>query len=170
MGSLVETADVDHYLLSLADQGKRTSVFHFEFAENKWKFAVSVFRLQSTNRSCHFPLVPFSYISRYILKRQQICKYIDIQYILYTYIYVSISIFYMPPFQTGNGSPGDFPGGRLTCTDGYSYVYLKCSYIGFHAGCNMHSRTTFKQSPRLQFDIKSLKKVHILNVICTYPQ
>ncbi len=33
---------------------------HFPSAENKRKFAVSVFRLQQTNRSSRFPLVPFS--------------------------------------------------------------------------------------------------------------
>jgi hypothetical protein len=33
--------------------------FPFLFAENKWKFAVSVFHLQQTNRNCCFPLVLF---------------------------------------------------------------------------------------------------------------
>ncbi len=33
--------------------------FMFLFAANRWKFAVSVFHLQQTNRSCHFSLVPF---------------------------------------------------------------------------------------------------------------
>ncbi len=34
------------YRLLFADQGKQTSVFRFPYAENKWKFAVTVFLLQ----------------------------------------------------------------------------------------------------------------------------
>jgi hypothetical protein len=34
--------------------------FLFPFAANKQKFAVSLFHLQQTNGSRHFPLVPFS--------------------------------------------------------------------------------------------------------------
>jgi hypothetical protein len=43
MGTFAEKANVD-YRFSFADQGKRTSVFHFLFAGNKRKFAVSVYR------------------------------------------------------------------------------------------------------------------------------
>jgi hypothetical protein len=51
-----ETAIVD-YRLSFAGQGKQTSVFRFPQTE---KFAISIFRLQETNRSCRFPPVPLS--------------------------------------------------------------------------------------------------------------
>jgi hypothetical protein len=43
MGTFAETAIVDNRLL-FAIRRKQTSVFRFPFAENKWKFAVSVFR------------------------------------------------------------------------------------------------------------------------------
>jgi hypothetical protein len=48
MGTFAETAIVN-YRLSIADEGKQTS---FLFAAIKRKFAVSVFRLQQTNRKC----------------------------------------------------------------------------------------------------------------------
>jgi hypothetical protein len=54
MGTFVETTIVD-YCLSSADQGKQTSNFPFPFAVNKWKFAVSLLRLQQTNGSYGFP-------------------------------------------------------------------------------------------------------------------
>ncbi len=38
---------------------KNQLLFPFPFAANKWKFSVSVFRLQKTNGSCLIPLVPF---------------------------------------------------------------------------------------------------------------
>ncbi len=38
--------------------------FPFPFEANKRKFALSVYRLQQTNRSCRFPLVPYIYIDR----------------------------------------------------------------------------------------------------------
>jgi hypothetical protein len=61
MGTSAETANVV-YCLSFANQGKQTSVL-CQFAKNKQKFAISVFRLQLTNGSCDFPLVPlFIYI------------------------------------------------------------------------------------------------------------
>jgi hypothetical protein len=34
--------------------------FPFAYVANKQEFAISVFRLQKTNGSCRFPLVPFS--------------------------------------------------------------------------------------------------------------
>jgi hypothetical protein len=40
--------------------------FRFLFAANNWKFAISVFRLQQTNGTYSFPLVPLSvYIYMY---------------------------------------------------------------------------------------------------------
>jgi hypothetical protein len=45
MGTFAERANADYCLL-FAYQGKQTSVFHF--------------RLQQTNRSCCFSLIPFS--------------------------------------------------------------------------------------------------------------
>jgi hypothetical protein len=41
--------------LLLADQGNKLR-FPFPFEANKRKFAVSVYRLQQTNRSCRYPL------------------------------------------------------------------------------------------------------------------
>ncbi len=53
-----ETAIVDYvYHLPIK---KKNLCFLFPFAANKQKFAVSVFCLQQTNWSCHFPLVQFS--------------------------------------------------------------------------------------------------------------
>jgi hypothetical protein len=49
-----------NYRLSFADLGKTNVRLPFPFAANKWKFAVSVFRLKKTNGSCCFPLVPSS--------------------------------------------------------------------------------------------------------------
>jgi hypothetical protein len=63
MGRFAETAIVDYHL-SFADQEKQTSIFHFRFSANKRKFAVSIFRLQKTNGSRRFPLVPFSVCRR----------------------------------------------------------------------------------------------------------
>jgi hypothetical protein len=60
MGTVPETAGVD-YPLSFADLGKQTSVFPFLFSANKQKFAISVFHLRQTNRSCCFPLIMFSW-------------------------------------------------------------------------------------------------------------
>jgi hypothetical protein len=67
------------YRLSFADQGKQ----------------VSVFRLQRTNGVA-------------ILISIYIHIYINIYLSVYIYIYIYIYI-YMLPFQTQNGSPGDFP-------------------------------------------------------------
>jgi hypothetical protein len=85
MGTVAETAKVD-YLLSFAKKGKQTFIFRFPLAENKRKFAVSVFRLQQTNGSCRFPLVPFYvYI---IFQRLQIYINIYIHSYLYLYLYI----------------------------------------------------------------------------------
>jgi hypothetical protein len=51
-----ETAIVDYRLSIKENKG----CFPFLFAGNQWKFAAPVFRLQKTNRRCHFLLVPFS--------------------------------------------------------------------------------------------------------------
>jgi hypothetical protein len=45
MGTFAETANVDYRLIICRN-------FHFPFAENKRKFAVSIFRQPQTNRSC----------------------------------------------------------------------------------------------------------------------
>jgi hypothetical protein len=58
MGTFAETVNVV-YRLSFADQGRQISVFHFQFAENNWKFPIFAFCLQQTNGSCRFLLVPF---------------------------------------------------------------------------------------------------------------
>ncbi len=74
IGTFAETANVD-CRSSFADQGKQTSAFCFPFAENQRKFAFSVFRLQHTNGSCRFPLVPIA-VYMYTYCRQQIYRYI----------------------------------------------------------------------------------------------
>jgi hypothetical protein len=58
-GKFAETTIIE-YRLSFADQGKTNVRLPFPFAASKRKFAVSVFRLQKTNGSCRFPLVPSS--------------------------------------------------------------------------------------------------------------
>jgi hypothetical protein len=60
MGTFTETAFI-HYCLSLADQ-ETNFRFLFPFAAKKLKFVVSVFCLQQTNGSCHFPLVAFFHL------------------------------------------------------------------------------------------------------------
>jgi hypothetical protein len=55
MATFAETAIVAYHL-SFADQGKQTSLFCFGCAENKHKFAVSVFHLPQTNGTRHFLL------------------------------------------------------------------------------------------------------------------
>jgi hypothetical protein len=84
------------YRLSFVDQGKQTSVLRFPFTGNKRKFAVCVFCLHKTKRSCRFPLVPFSLC---MSKRQHIYLYISISHISrshisisHTYSYISIYI------------------------------------------------------------------------------
>jgi hypothetical protein len=79
MGTLAETANVDYRFRLRTKENKH----RFPFAGNKRKFAVSVFCLQQTNRSCRFPLVPF-----------------------YIYIYIHIHVFKR---KTKKKSPGDFP-------------------------------------------------------------
>jgi hypothetical protein len=51
MGMLAETAIIDYYL-SFLDQGKTNFRFPFPLAANKWNFAVFIFCLQQTNRTC----------------------------------------------------------------------------------------------------------------------
>jgi hypothetical protein len=58
MGMFADIAN-NIYCLLIADQGKTNFCFPFLFVENKWKFAVSIFLSQQTNRSCRFPLVSF---------------------------------------------------------------------------------------------------------------
>jgi hypothetical protein len=59
--SIEKTANVDYRLSFAGKENKlsghhgQTSIFHFLFAENKRKFAVSVFRLQQINGSFPFP-------------------------------------------------------------------------------------------------------------------
>jgi hypothetical protein len=61
MGTFAETAVVDHHLpLPTKENNFR---FPVPFAVNKQKFAVSVFHLHQTIRSCRFPLVLFSVCS-----------------------------------------------------------------------------------------------------------
>ncbi len=58
MARFAKTAIIDYRLL-FANQ--KTNVHFLSlFAANKWKFVVSVFRLQKRNESCCFPLVSFS--------------------------------------------------------------------------------------------------------------
>ncbi len=52
------------FSISVCSKHMEVCCFRFLFAANKRKLAVSFFHLQQTNRSCHFPLVPFS-ISTY---------------------------------------------------------------------------------------------------------
>ncbi len=59
MGRFADSANVDYHL-SITDQEKTN--FRSPFAENKRKFAISIFCLQQTNESCRFPLVPISYV------------------------------------------------------------------------------------------------------------
>jgi hypothetical protein len=54
-----ETANVN-YRLSLPTKEK--SNFCFSFAENRRKFAISIFQLQQAKESCRFLLVRFPYI------------------------------------------------------------------------------------------------------------
>jgi hypothetical protein len=56
MGMFSETADFIYYL-SFADQGKQSSTVRFQ--QTKGSLLLSVFRLQQTNRTCHFLLAPF---------------------------------------------------------------------------------------------------------------
>jgi hypothetical protein len=84
MGTFAETTNVD-YRLSFADQGNKLP-FSISFAENKWKFAVSIFRLQQINRRCCFPSVLFS-VSKY------------------TYLSISIFIYVLP---NGKRKPKQF--------------------------------------------------------------
>ncbi len=92
MGTFAETAIVDYCL---------------SFTKNKWKFAVSVFCLQQTNRNCHFPLVPFSvYIYIYLLKRQHVYRYKDV---IYIYIYICLFCLCCRKKKKKNGSLGNFP-------------------------------------------------------------
>ncbi len=48
--------------------------FPFPFAASKRKFAVSIFRLQHTNRSCHFPLGPFPFAVKTFIISKFICN------------------------------------------------------------------------------------------------
>jgi hypothetical protein len=66
MSTFAETAKVDYHW-SFADQGKQTSVFHFPFVANKWKW-------------------PFSVISVF-------CLYIFTSKWQHIYSYISISIY-----------------------------------------------------------------------------
>jgi hypothetical protein len=52
MGTFAETAIAD-YRYHLPTKENKCQ-FSFSFAANRRKFAVSVFHLQQTNRSCHF--------------------------------------------------------------------------------------------------------------------
>jgi hypothetical protein len=53
MGMFAETDNVD-YRLSLPRMKNKSPFSVFCFSENKQNFAVSVFHLQQTNRSCRF--------------------------------------------------------------------------------------------------------------------
>jgi hypothetical protein len=87
MDKFAEIANID-YRLSFADYGKLTFV--------------SRFRLQQTNGSCRFPLVPLSYIEMAANIYIEILIYIYTY--IYLYIYISISIFIcMLPFKMENG-------------------------------------------------------------------
>jgi hypothetical protein len=59
MGMFDETAIVDH-TLSFEDQGKQTSLFNFGLQQTNGGLPISIFFLQQTNGSCHFPLVLLS--------------------------------------------------------------------------------------------------------------
>jgi hypothetical protein len=61
MGTFAETAIIDNHLL-FAIKRKQTSD-SVSVCCNTLKFAVSVFHLQQTKGSCHFPLVTF-YVCR----------------------------------------------------------------------------------------------------------
>jgi hypothetical protein len=65
MGTFAGTANVDYRLL-FADQGKLTYVFCFPFAENKGKFAASVFRFRKQTEVAIFRKFRFPYIYIYI--------------------------------------------------------------------------------------------------------
>ncbi len=54
--TFAETANIVYCLLF----AERENKLPFFVTENKRKVAVSVFCLRQTNRSCHFPLAPFS--------------------------------------------------------------------------------------------------------------
>ncbi len=56
--------------------------YSFMFAENKWKFVVSVFRSQQANGSFCFPLIPFLYV-----------QYIYIEIAAYKLIYGRLAIY-----------------------------------------------------------------------------
>ncbi len=81
------------------------SLFHLQQAK---KFSISVFRLQQTNGSSHFPIVPFSVYTVYIYGKRKYMYYLYIDTYIYVYIYTSRCIL---PFQTENGnrSQGIFP-------------------------------------------------------------
>jgi hypothetical protein len=58
MGTFAETAIVDYRTVYCLPT-KENVHFPFPFAANKWKFVVSVLRLQKTNGSCYTPFVLF---------------------------------------------------------------------------------------------------------------
>ncbi len=80
-----------------ADQGQQTSFFSFPWSANKLKLAVSGYRLQHTNRSCHFPLVQFL-----------IYTYNSIYKNLYADGTIYVRSCYCFKQKTKNGSPGNF--------------------------------------------------------------
>ncbi len=102
--------------------------FPFPFAANKCKFAVSIFCLQQTNGSCCFLLVLFFAciytvpIYIYAANNQKFTvfrlfaangkterqTYLCCGFNIYINIQKTEIYIYMLPFQTENGSPGDF--------------------------------------------------------------
>ncbi len=111
------------FSVSLCSKQTEICCFHFPFTANKWKlpFSVSsVFRIY-IQMYRHIYILPFQYIcicrnirkmanSGFCCKRKR--KRQTFVYIytengtIYILVYVRV---YMPPFQTKNGSPGDFP-------------------------------------------------------------
>jgi hypothetical protein len=105
MGTFAETANIET-AYRLPTKEKNLPLFIFCVTENQQKFAVSVFRLQQTNRSCRFP---------YIQKENGLGFRFPFETPAYTYIhrYIYIYLYYIHMLQfkwkTENGSPGDFP-------------------------------------------------------------
>ncbi len=108
MGAFAETANIDNSL-SIADQGKQTSVFCSPLTENKQKLAVCSKQTEvDVFRQLCFPyLYIYIYIDIFI-----IYVYIDIYFYIYIIIYLHLYVYsvYMLPFQmkNGNDSPGEF--------------------------------------------------------------
>ncbi len=99
---LTRQTSIPVYLLSIKDPNFH---FPFPFAANKWKFVISVFRLQQTNVSCCFPLVPFAiymYGKRNFKKifYIYICIHRHVHICTYTYIYIYICIHYHFKWKT----------------------------------------------------------------------